>query len=72
MTDTQVLYSAWEGRKGQVRLALCLEKLEVDIKGFRPHNAGNDAHATIALFEKLMDRNLRPPPPTPQIQPTIV
>lgn len=55
VVDTQRLYSAWEGVNRQTRLSACCEVLEVPTR--RLHNAGNDAHYTLEIFERLMDRS---------------
>lgn len=68
--DTQSLYSGWKKEKGQVNLAKCLETVGVELdsdgirvdqgsgrgRKWRAHNAGNDAVATLCLFEGMMER----------------
>lgn len=60
IVDTQKLYAAWIERNLQVRLSTCCETLEVPTR--RLHNAGNDAHYTLEIFERLMDRSRIVPP----------
>ncbi|GAA5860767.1 hypothetical protein JCM1840_001956 [Sporobolomyces johnsonii] len=58
VVDTQRLFEGWMERRGQVGLEKACKELEVPTK--RLHNAGNDAHYTLDLFERLMDRARRP------------
>lgn len=51
--DTQSLFSAHVGERGQRGLGYCMERMGVKLK-FRPHNAGNDARGTLELFLALM------------------
>ncbi|BGP19186.1 hypothetical protein JCM10213v2_007273 [Rhodosporidiobolus nylandii] len=53
IADTQRLFEAWVGRKCQIGLEKACTELQVPTK--RLHNAGNDAHYTLDLFERLMD-----------------
>ncbi|GAA6007731.1 hypothetical protein JCM11491_003945 [Sporobolomyces phaffii] len=58
VVDTQRIFSAWLGRKSQIGLEKAC--IEVEIPTKRLHNAGNDAHYTLALLERMMDRSLQP------------
>ncbi|GAA5902875.1 hypothetical protein JCM5296_006320 [Sporobolomyces johnsonii] len=58
VVDTQRLFEGWMERRGRVGLEKACKELEVPTK--RLHNAGNDAHYTLDLFERLMDRARRP------------
>ncbi|GAA5842027.1 hypothetical protein JCM5353_001098 [Sporobolomyces roseus] len=58
VVDTQRVFGGWLGRKGQIGLEKAC--VEVNVPTKRLHNAGNDAHYTLTLLEKLMDRSLRP------------
>ncbi|GAA5877912.1 hypothetical protein JCM16303_000279 [Sporobolomyces ruberrimus] len=58
VVDTQRVFSAWFGRKDQIGLEKACKEVEVPTK--RLHNAGNDAHYTLTLLERLMDRSLLP------------
>ncbi|GAA5953645.1 hypothetical protein JCM3765_006925 [Sporobolomyces pararoseus] len=58
VVDTQRIFSAWLGRKSQIGLEKACTEVEVPTK--RLHNAGNDAHYTLTLLERMMDRSLRP------------
>ncbi|CEQ42340.1 SPOSA6832_04149 [Sporobolomyces salmonicolor] len=60
IVDTQRLFGAWLERKSQVGLEKACAEFEVPTK--RLHNAGNDAHYTLDLFERLMDRSRVPSP----------
>ncbi|BGP26914.1 hypothetical protein JCM10295v2_005876 [Rhodotorula toruloides] len=60
VVDSQSLFSGWMARKCQVGLLQACE--QVDVKPKALHNAGNDAHYTLELFEKLMDRSHMPSP----------
>ncbi|GAA5972483.1 hypothetical protein JCM11641_001865 [Rhodosporidiobolus odoratus] len=53
VVDTQRLFEAWIGRKFQVGLERAC--VEVQVPTRKLHNAGNDAHYTLDLFERLMD-----------------
>ncbi|GAA5996068.1 uncharacterized protein JCM10292_004927 [Rhodotorula paludigena] len=66
VVDTQRLFSAWTGRKAQVGLEKACRELEVPTR--RLHNAGNDAHYTLDLFERLMDRRRLPSPSSPLLK----
>ncbi|GAA5974384.1 hypothetical protein JCM11641_005250 [Rhodosporidiobolus odoratus] len=56
LLDTQRLYSGWSRRKKQARLEDACAAVGVDADGrpLVPHNAGNDAFATLRLFVRLM------------------
>ncbi|BGP10593.1 hypothetical protein JCM10049v2_006485 [Rhodotorula toruloides] len=58
VVDTQTLFAGWMARKCQVGLLQACEQVEIKPKAL--HNAGNDAHYTLELFEKLMDRSAMP------------
>ncbi|GAA5905015.1 hypothetical protein JCM8208_007660 [Rhodotorula glutinis] len=62
VVDTQRLFSAWVGRAPRVGLEAACAELQVCTDRKLLHHAGNDAHYTLALFERLMDRALRPDP----------
>ncbi|GAA6016827.1 hypothetical protein JCM10207_003265 [Rhodosporidiobolus poonsookiae] len=66
ITDTQRLFSAWLGRKNQVGLEKACDEFKVPTR--RLHNAANDAHYTLALFERLMNAGLRPSPKSKLIE----
>ncbi|GAA5938637.1 uncharacterized protein JCM15063_005376 [Sporobolomyces koalae] len=57
VVDTQRVFSAWLERKAQVGLEKAC--LEVNVPTKRLHNAGNDAHYTLNLLEKLLDRSIK-------------
>ncbi|SGZ13132.1 BQ5605_C028g10550 [Microbotryum silenes-dioicae] len=56
--DTQRVYAGWKGFEQRKRLDRCCSELEVATK--RLHNAGNDAHYTLDLFERMMDPQRKP------------
>ncbi|SCZ95206.1 BZ3500_MvSof-1268-A1-R1_Chr11-2g03353 [Microbotryum saponariae] len=56
--DTQRVYAGWKGFEHRKRLERCCSELEVATK--RLHNAGNDAHYTLDLFERMMDPQRKP------------
>ncbi|SCV73413.1 BQ2448_7339 [Microbotryum intermedium] len=58
IVDTQRVYAGWKGFNQRRRLERCCEELEVATK--RLHNAGNDAHYTLELFERMMDPKRKP------------
>ncbi|GAA5860755.1 hypothetical protein JCM1840_001953 [Sporobolomyces johnsonii] len=60
VVDTQRLFEGWMERRGQVGLEKACKELEVPTKHL--HNAGNDAHYTLDVFERLMDRSRKPSP----------
>ncbi|GAA6033217.1 hypothetical protein JCM8097_003000 [Rhodosporidiobolus ruineniae] len=53
VVDTQRMFEAWIKRRCQVGLERACTEVEVPTK--RLHNAGNDAHYTLDLFERLCD-----------------
>ncbi|GAA5900944.1 hypothetical protein JCM6882_005985 [Rhodosporidiobolus microsporus] len=61
--DTQRLFEAWTGRKCQIGLEKACTEMDVPTK--RLHNAGNDSHYTLDLFERLMDPSRTPSPDSP-------
>ncbi|GAA5821768.1 hypothetical protein JCM11251_001016 [Rhodosporidiobolus azoricus] len=63
VVDTQRLFEAWSTRKCQIGLGKACTEMEVPTK--RLHNAGNDAHYTLDLFERLMDPSRQPSPDSP-------
>ncbi|GAA6058776.1 hypothetical protein JCM10212_001892 [Sporobolomyces blumeae] len=66
VVDTQRVFAAWLGRKSQIGLEKACK--EIDVPTRRLHNAGNDAHYTLALLEKLMDRSLVPSSDSPLVR----
>ncbi|GAA5940039.1 hypothetical protein JCM3775_003259 [Rhodotorula graminis] len=67
VVDTQRLFSAWVGRAPRTGLDRACAELQVRTDRELFHNAGNDAHYTLALFERLMNRALRPDPTSPLV-----
>ncbi|BGP42646.1 hypothetical protein JCM10449v2_006658 [Rhodotorula kratochvilovae] len=65
VVDTQRLFSAWINRKAQIGLEKACIEVKVPTK--RLHNAGNDAHYTLDLFERLMNRRRVPAPGSPLV-----
>ncbi|BGP50826.1 hypothetical protein JCM10450v2_006752 [Rhodotorula kratochvilovae] len=65
VVDTQRLFSAWINRKAQIGLEKACIEVKVPTK--RLHNAGNDAHYTLDLFERLMNRKRVPAPGSPLV-----
>jgi len=59
VVDTQKLWAAFIGEKRQVGLGRCCELLGIGTADL--HNAGNDAHFTLEIFERMMDRALKVP-----------
>lgn len=52
--DSQAIFCGWSRAKRKARLELCCEALQVPTR--RLHNAGNDAHYTLALLEAMLER----------------
>lgn len=50
--DTQAIFCGWSRAKRKAKLELCCEELSVPTR--RLHNAGNDAHYTLALLEAML------------------
>ncbi|GAA5847095.1 hypothetical protein JCM9279_002689 [Rhodotorula babjevae] len=67
VVDTQRLFSAWAGRAPRIGLEKACAELKVPTASELFHNAGNDARYTLNLFERLMDRSLRPDPTSPLV-----
>ncbi|GAA6054447.1 hypothetical protein JCM3770_007221 [Rhodotorula araucariae] len=65
VVDTQRLFSAWINRKAQIGLEKACTEVKVPTK--RLHNAGNDAHYTLDLFERLMNRKRAVAPGSPLV-----
>ncbi|GAA5887158.1 hypothetical protein JCM5296_001614 [Sporobolomyces johnsonii] len=66
IVDTQRLFGAWLEKKDQIGLEKACAEFKIPTE--RPHNAGNDAHYTLDLFERLMDRSRVPDPNSELIQ----
>ncbi|GAA5853616.1 hypothetical protein JCM8547_007385 [Rhodosporidiobolus lusitaniae] len=66
VADTQRLFESWMGRKVQIGLERACNEIGVETR--RLHNAGNDAHYTLDLFERMMDSSRTISPDSPMLK----